>query len=249
MITCQHATNLFDRYLDGELPASLQAELHAHQLSCVDCQMELAILEACGDVVALDRRGEPALSASFTDRVLLANRAQTIPKRRSWGRMFLVASAPLAAAASIALAVLLIPPTSPEVRRGVVAGDVDTVSPQVASLMGASPASVNALQATPSQMPASFVDRLLQPGVEQARNSVDGIRQGVERLESLLRLGLAGSKKALAAGRTPSAGAPALGSPSLTPGLPDLTDPSSLFQSPAPAQPSGRGVAEVPEAL
>ena len=44
MITCQHARQLFDRYLDGELSPSLQAELHAHQLSCSACQTELAML-------------------------------------------------------------------------------------------------------------------------------------------------------------------------------------------------------------
>lgn len=245
MITCQHARNLFDRHLDGELPASLQAELHAHQLSCVDCQMELAILEACGDVVALDRR-EPALSASFTDRVLLANRAQMIPKRRRWGRMFLVASAPMAAAASIALAVLLIPPTPAREMDHRVLGSATAVSDPVASMLGASTKDRAALAGT-EQMPASFVDRLLQPGVEQARNSVDGIRQGVERLESLVRMGFARNNEALAAGRSPSS--PSLGSPSLTPGLPDFTDPSLLFQSPAPVQPSGRNVDEVLEAL
>ena len=54
MITCQHARHLFDRNLDGELSPSLQAELHAHQLKCPECQSELAMFEACGAVVALD---------------------------------------------------------------------------------------------------------------------------------------------------------------------------------------------------
>ena len=55
MITCQNARDLFDRHLDGELSASLQTELHAHCLQCLSCQNELAMLETCGDVIALDR--------------------------------------------------------------------------------------------------------------------------------------------------------------------------------------------------
>ena len=46
MITCQHARHLFDSYLDGELSANLQTELHAHRLNCTSCQNELALLEA-----------------------------------------------------------------------------------------------------------------------------------------------------------------------------------------------------------
>ena len=61
MITCQHARQLFDRYLDDELSSSLRSELHAHVINCTPCQNHLAVLEACGDVIRLDKC-EPAPS-------------------------------------------------------------------------------------------------------------------------------------------------------------------------------------------
>lgn len=103
MITCQHARHLFDSYLDGELSASLQTELHAHRLNCSACQNELALLEACGDVIAMDRR-EPRLSMSFTDRIMAAQLGRRVPqRRRSFSRTLRLVSAPLAAAACLAL--------------------------------------------------------------------------------------------------------------------------------------------------
>ena len=105
MITCQHARQLFDRYLDDELSSSLQAELHAHVIHCAPCQNRLALIEACGDVIRLDRP-EPALSGSFADRVIAARQQRVSPRpaaARRWRRAAWWVAAPVAAAASIAL--------------------------------------------------------------------------------------------------------------------------------------------------
>lgn len=68
-MNCRQAQNLLDCYLDGELPESLRAEVHAHRLTCPDCQRAMAVIEVAGDVISGDRP-EPALSLSFTDRVM-----------------------------------------------------------------------------------------------------------------------------------------------------------------------------------
>jgi hypothetical protein len=202
MITCQHAKHIFDQYLDGGLSPSLQTELHAHQLNCGDCQGELALLEACGDVIAYDRQ-EPTVSASFTDRVLSAQRAQFKPvSRRNWSRIIITIASPMAAAACIAFAVLLIGPTGKPSHPTLVAGVKERMSDQGIQFLdrtGKHIALGRELADTP-QMPAGFVDALLGPLVEQSRNTFDSTKRSVEQLDSLIRLGFAGANSALAAG-------------------------------------------------
>lgn len=184
MISCRDAHHLFDRYLDGELSPSLQTELHAHRLNCTDCQNELALLEACGDVIALDRR-EPMLSASFTDRVLLARRAQGIPVRRvSWTRRLAVLGSPLAAAASIALAVMTISP----IRTTRVATRMEAIPTAVQERMVAHDMSEQArkeLAETPVLPAASIIDTLLGPVVQKSRDTLEGTKRGAEDLAIL----------------------------------------------------------------
>lgn len=256
MITCQHARHLFDRYLDGELSPSLQAELHAHQLSCTDCQSELALLEACGDVVSLDRR-EPVVSGSFTDRVMLAYRAQAVPApRRRWGRFLLLTGSPMAAAASIVFAVLLIAPSTRENKTTFVAGQMAAVPSAVSdSLITAkgrerTEEEFRALKQTP-EMPASFVETLLGPCVEQTRNTLEGTRRGFEQLESLIRLGVSGTNEALAAGVRPAptepAARPVPESRSPIFGEPNLLDP--FYPKPAPTTPESSNDSDVDETV
>ncbi|MBI4580977.1 MAG: zf-HC2 domain-containing protein [Planctomycetes bacterium] len=252
MITCRHARHLFDTYLDGELSPSLQAELHAHQLNCSDCQGELALLEACGDVVAYDR-GEPTVNAAFTDRVLLAYRAQARPApRRHWGRLILTVSSPEAAAAAIALAVLLIAPTGKEASPGLVAGERTRVPDSVKDILLTFGGKEEGAPKSPTarQMPAGFVDVMLAPWVEQTRKTVDGTRRSVERLDSLLRLGIAGATEAFAAsGRAADAVKTvpeAVHQPK--PVDPNPLDPSFLHQAPTVPQP-GPEVDDTVEAL
>jgi hypothetical protein len=202
MITCQHAKHLFDRHLDGELPSSLQTELHAHQLSCIDCQSELALAESFGDVIAYDRC-EPTVSASFPDRVLLAHRAQLKPApRRNWSQTIIRIAAPMAAAASIAMAVFFIAPTASEPRQSLTLGHVAQASDPSIDIMGASgKARIETRAARIEQMPAGFVDVLLDPVVKQTRTTLDSTRRSLEQLESLVGLGFAGANDTLAAGR------------------------------------------------
>lgn len=68
-MNCSEAERLFDPYLDGELSGSLRLEFDAHRLRCAMCQRKLAMMEACEQIVAGDRRA-PLLSQNFTDRVM-----------------------------------------------------------------------------------------------------------------------------------------------------------------------------------
>lgn len=201
MITCQHAKHLFDRYLDGELPASLQTELHAHQLNCSKCQSELALSESYGDVISYDRC-EPTVSASFTDRVLLAHRAQLkSAPRRDWGRTIIRIASPVAAAACIGMAVLLIAPTASEPRQTLVAGSGSTVSSPLKTVLTGNEEREPVTSTVMREMPAGFVDVLLDPVVKQTRTTLDSTRRSMEQLESLVGLGFAGANNTLAAGR------------------------------------------------
>jgi len=203
MITCQHVRQLFDRYLDGELSPSLQAELHAHQLTCSMCQTELAMLEACGDVVALDRC-EPKLSASFTNRVLLARRGQLAGQRRHGrGRVALVVGGPIAAAAGILLALMLTMPSEPAKTGTLVHGETVAAPKAIQDALGGREDRTDQEKReleTTKQMPAvGFMDALLARVVEQTGESVDGARRNLAELELLVRQGGAGANERLVA--------------------------------------------------
>jgi len=217
MITCRHAHQLFDRYLDGELSSSLQAELHAHQLACSSCRSDLALLEACGDVVAGDRR-EPVLGEAFTERVMQAYRMQQRPVRRSWGRVLVLFGSPAAAAASIVLAVTMIAPTAPPRtgREGITAGREVAVSAAVQGMQiptrQLTARDREALARTPKMEAAGIVEKLVGPLVEQTWKSIEQTRRGARQLEYLVRLGPGAGTERLAAGSPPAeAGQPAGG--------------------------------------
>lgn len=200
MITCQHAQLLFDRYLDGELSGSLQTELHAHRLNCSACQNELALLEACGDVIALDRR-EPRVGTSFTDRVLLAQRGRRIPRRRHWSRTLWLAGSPMAAAASLAFTLFVIMPAG---RTTPVTAAKTEAAPAVIQqklLEGRSlpPEVERELEQTPQMEAGSFVDALLVPIVERSKTTLEGTRRSAEELELLMRIGLSNTNEVLVA--------------------------------------------------
>lgn len=200
MITCENAKHLFNRYLDGDLSPSMQAELHAHQLQCSECQGEMALLEACGDVVAYDE-SEPTVSESFTERVLLAHRAQVRPVvRRNWSRLVLTLAAPLAAAACIAFTIMLVEPNGRDVTRSVVAGKTIQIPKDAALVRMTGKDVVDSKLSNIEEMPAGFVDAILGPVVEQAKGTVESTRRSIEQLDSLVRLGFTGANRALAAG-------------------------------------------------
>ncbi|HSW46216.1 MAG TPA: zf-HC2 domain-containing protein [Phycisphaerae bacterium] len=211
MITCQHIRQLFDRYLDDELSPSLQAELHAHILNCTPCRNHLALLEACGDVIRLDRR-EPHPGASFADGVLAARREQVAAAPRAaasgrWRRAGWYIGGPLAAAASIALILTVGAPVfdGRPSRETVVDGHSVAVPVQVRenlrNLAGTrlNPQAEIELKNTPEMKALPFLEALVNPLVEGTRNAVAGTRQSYEDIELLIRYGFAGMNDRLVA--------------------------------------------------
>lgn len=194
MITCLHARQLFDRHLDDELPPSLRAELHAHLLQCSECQAELAILEACGDVIRLDHC-EPKLDSSFTDRVMVARREAPVASGQRWRRLVYYIGSPMAAAASIVLMFLMFAPMAGK--------STPSIQPVTAGAMVAAPESMQKemldlfqrdrspqeraeLAHTPKLSATSFLDYLLAPVVEGTKNTVDSTRRSAKDMEALI---------------------------------------------------------------
>jgi hypothetical protein len=211
MITCQHARQLFDRYLDDELSSSLQAELHAHVINCGSCQNHLALIEACGDVIRLDRR-EPALSGTFTDRVLAARREQVSTSStaaRRWRRAGWWIAGPVAAAASIALILTVGVPTfdgQPMPTKGTVVDARIQAAPKafqdnLMNLTGRQqdPQAAEELAGTQEMKALPFLEALVNPLVQGARNAAAGTRQSYEDIELLVRFGFAGMNERLRA--------------------------------------------------
>lgn len=69
LMTCRNVRQLHDAFVDGELSASLTAEVHAHLLQCPECQHEIEMLRAATDVIAQDH-AEPILDSGFASRVI-----------------------------------------------------------------------------------------------------------------------------------------------------------------------------------
>jgi hypothetical protein len=205
MITCQHAHQLFDRYLDGELSASLQTELHAHRLNCSSCQNELAMLEACGDVITMDRC-EPQVSVSFTDRVLMAQRGRRPVRSRRLGRRLLFLGSPMAAAASIAIAFFAMSPfTATKPHPATAIKGVNTAAPQriqdgLTLTRDHSEAATRELNATPQMSEDTFLDTLLASVVAKSKTTVEGTMSGAKEFQDLIRRGLSDTNAMLVAG-------------------------------------------------
>jgi anti-sigma factor RsiW len=109
MISCEQTQHLFDSYLNDELSASLVSEVDAHRLECAACRHQLALMEACGNVIRLDAC-EPRPSADFTDR-LMAILDEEKTSRRWFGisRGMKIAGGLFGVAAAIALLVVFYP--------------------------------------------------------------------------------------------------------------------------------------------
>ncbi|MBP7934690.1 MAG: zf-HC2 domain-containing protein [Phycisphaerae bacterium] len=260
MITCLHARQLFDRHLDDELPPSLRAELHAHLLQCSECQAEMAILEACGDVIRLDRR-EPKLAASFTDRVMAARRAAPVASGRRWRRLLYYVASPMAAAASVVLAFLVFSPVvgtddAPSVKPTAIASEM--IAPPAPFRQAAmqrahrslTPREKAELEQTPTMSATSFLDYLLAPVVEGTKNTVDGTRRSAKDMEALIMFAFDSMSDQLAAefrerypedGFTPSLGkvgsdvSPLMAPfPAAVPALPSPPPPQAEDDRPGP---------------
>ncbi len=130
-MTCRNVLQLRDVYLDGELSPSLTAELHAHLLQCPECQQQIEMLRACGDVIA---KGDPnpVLPSGFASRVVAslardgsAPLSAGLPTRRDRRQRYwrlAVSSFLPAAAAVLFLSVLIWPSEEPAGPRTLVLG-------------------------------------------------------------------------------------------------------------------------------
>ncbi len=120
VMTCRHAQELRDAYLDGELSSSIAAEVHAHLLQCPECQRQYEMVRAAGNVIAKDE--PPAgLPDDFAARVLagLPNMKEQpaatgiLPRReqrrRTWRK---IGSAAFPAVAAILFFSVIIWPTA-----------------------------------------------------------------------------------------------------------------------------------------
>ncbi len=181
VMTCRHVAQLRDRHLDGELSASLSAEVHAHLLQCSTCRRQFEMYRACGEVIARDR-SEPRLRPDFASRVVaqlgtmpkskisptvcaLPLQTRRVLRERFW-RLALSVSMP-AAAAVLFLAVMIWPTSVPT---GLVAGEsirratdmpgVNTMTEPTADAVAETVRAANSI----SQLPRMLVD--------QARESV-----------------------------------------------------------------------------
>ncbi len=123
---CQHARQLFDAYLGGELSPTLTTELGAHRVHCQECRRALALLEVTGHIIKADN--EPVvLAEDFTDRLLHCMDEKPSRLVRV-GRYIAYIGVPLAAAAVVALALIGVFDRD----KGRVAGRVEERDPTVA---------------------------------------------------------------------------------------------------------------------
>jgi hypothetical protein len=156
----------------------------------------------------LDRRREPKLSESFTDRVLMARRAQLAkqPRQRNWGRTLVVYGSPLAAAASIALALTLMWPTNSTLHnKTATAGTAVKLSPGAAGTVtlvtgadSSTPMNQNGSLSVREMPASSFMESLLASIVERTSQTVEGTRSNLSQLELLLQQALADTNAQLA---------------------------------------------------
>jgi hypothetical protein len=184
-MNCEHARQLFDAYLDGELSPSLATELGAHRLRCPDCRRDLALLEVTGHVVAHDRA--PAqLSEAFSDRLLSCTRTHQRDARRTWLSRLYVAG-PLAAAAVVVLALLGVF----DRRNPRVAGETVRRSPEEVRRQTADPDAetrLNRLSRLPDENRNDPYARSLDQWAVQAQKTLEAKQEDGASFQQLLEL-------------------------------------------------------------
>ena len=195
MISCRQARHLFDAFLDDELSPAMRAELHTHRLSCPDCSQELALLEACADVVASDRR-EPVLHEDFTDRVLVAFAGRKPVPSYRWRRIAVFAGSPLAAAAVLVFAFTawFHQPAPVHKVLGGTKGAVRLPDSLLPDVMKVSHTLTPEQQAELAKLePLQAKDVLaawLSPAVERANNLLSQTQDSASQLANFVRLGI-----------------------------------------------------------
>ncbi len=192
MISCRQARHLFDAFLDDELSPGLRAELHTHRVNCPACSQELAILEACADVIATDRR-EPRLHPDFADRVMVAFAGRRPAATYRWRRIVLFVGSPFAAAAVLLFALTTwFHAASPRANRGMVASYTQGVSPAMAedlsnrtgrALSQADLEGINKANTLPDRVVLDFL--MLRRMIDKANNTLDQTRRSASQFVNL----------------------------------------------------------------
>lgn len=215
MITCREAHHLFDAFLDDDLSPAMRAEMHAHRLQCPECSHELALLEACEDVVRTDRK-EPTTSAAFTDNVLAALATKQPVRSHNWGRVTIYIGSPLAAAAALAFAVLLLmnasQPKHPE--RTIVAGAGERLPSKLSNSVQAAMANMTPEQReeflrTPQAPVKGVLEAVLKPAIDRTDAALNKTRKDANEIMDFIRYGIVPSKVVLPVENAPAAIAPA----------------------------------------
>jgi Putative zinc-finger len=195
MISCLQARHLFDAFLDDELSPAMRTELHTHRLSCPDCSRELALLEACADVVRTDRR-EPMPHKDFTDRMMVAfTSRRPVPVYR-WRRIAVYAASPLAAAAVLVFAFTAWFHAPGHSKHGLVASRGDSLPPALVKEVaerGKKPLTQKEQEEIAKLTPLRTEDVLsawLVPTVERANNTVAQTKETFSQLADFVRLGI-----------------------------------------------------------
>jgi len=177
-MTCRHVAQLRDVYLDGELSASLTAEVHAHLLQCPECQNQFEMFRACGELIAKDHP-ELELDSGFAGRVL-ASLPRTSPlsasarlrtrrdaRRRFW-RLLISSSVP-AAAAVLFFSVLIWPTNEATGPSGLVRG-VSVEATEATGVHQVAKSTLNAVAET--QRATRSLKQIVKISVDDARRDV-----------------------------------------------------------------------------
>lgn len=167
-VTCRNIRELHDAFIDGELSPSMTAEVHAHLLQCPECQQQVQMLRAVGDVIAQDDHSAPRLSHDFAAKVVGAM-PEAVPvstrtvdsrdlRRLTWRGW---ASMGLSAAAVLFLSIAFWP--KEDLKKPTMVAGISAVKSVVDP-------TISAVQDT--QKTASSIKGLLEITVDQARQDV-----------------------------------------------------------------------------
>jgi len=181
-VTCRNIRELRDAFLDGDLSPSLMAEVHAHLLQCPECQQQMEMLRAVGDVIARDKAA-PALDQDFASRVvasipaaIASNRSVAVPPRSLTWHLFTRLSVP-AAAAVLLMAIAFWPHEKDDTTRPTAVAGTTAVKQMVDPTLSA---------VADTQKTAANLNRLIKLSMDQATQNV---REEIARSGQLRRAG------------------------------------------------------------
>jgi hypothetical protein len=234
--------------VDGELSPAMRAEMHAHRLKCPECSRELAVIEACADVLYTDRR-EPALSADFTDRVLAGLGAVRPSAAHRWRRIALYVSSPVAAAAVLAFmfTALVQPPARTPMVQGISQRLPDNMAKNYAAVQGMSDDQKREFLNTPQMASKGVLEALWGSTLDRTNAALTQTRRDMTQIADFVSYGLLPTKVVLPAddGGTVTKATPAPAESSTEGAWFDMVDPGVEH----PVQPAASKAPEVVEMM